>query len=171
MLRTLAIAIAAALIVIATAAAAVRTDIDKVWVNGKTRSFVVTGQANATRTTALYVIAPIEPAHPLHPAADAAGKGFGAHDHVMQLPPGAATYKTNCALTLVVPGSRAKPGTNVLARPTLTPAGTKPLVYAVRLGRMVPLDRASRITAATAAHLTTTIDTGVKFGCTVKRAT
>lgn len=170
MRRTLTVTTALALILATAAAAAGRADVDKVWVNGSQRSFTVTGPARAATTTRLFVIAPIHLAHPLHPAADAAGKGFGAHDHVMQLPPGSRTYETNCALTLVVPGARAKPGANVLVRQTLTPAGTKPLVYAVRLGRMVPLDRASRITAAVAAHLVTTVATGEMFGCTVESA-
>ena len=170
MSRTLTITTAVALILVAAAAASGRADVDKVWVNGIERSFTVTGAPQAATTTPLFVIAPIDPAHPLHSAADAASKGFGAHDHVMRLPSGASTYETNCALTLVVPGARAKPGANILVRQTLTPAGTKPLVYAVRLGHMVPLNRASRITAASAAHLITTVGTGVKFGCTIRAA-
>jgi hypothetical protein len=169
MIRALTIA-SVALILVASAAAAGGTDIDKVWVNGAKKSFIVTGPPRARTTTPLFVIAPIDPAHPLHSAADAASKGFGAHDHVMQVPPGASSFKTNCALTLVVPGPRAKVGTNILVRPTLTPAGTKPLVYAVRLGRIVPLNRASRITAASASHLVATVNTGVEIGCTVAAA-
>jgi hypothetical protein len=170
--RTLTIATTAILLLVlaAPATATVRADVDKVWVSGTQRSFTVTGPPRAAATTPLFVIAPINPAHPLHPAADAMTKGFRAHDHVVQLPHGRTTYKTNCALTLVVPGPRAKPGKNILVRTTLTPAGTKPLVYAVRLGHMRPLDRASRITAAAAAHLVTTVNTGIKLGCTISAA-
>ena len=157
-------------ILAATATAAVRADVDKVWVNGIQRSFTITGPSQAAKSTPLFVIAPINPTHPLHPAADAMTKGFGAHDHVIQVPTGRTTFKTNCALTLVVPGSRGKPGKNILVRTTLTPAGTKPLVYAVRLGHMLPLDRGGRITAAAAAHLVRSVNTGVELGCTIHAA-
>jgi hypothetical protein len=150
----------------ATDAAA--ADQDAVWVNGVVHTFVVTGPvpANPTHVAPLYVIAPISPTHPLHPLADARTHGFGAHDHVIAV----ASFRGVCELTLVVPGPRAVMNRSVEARDTLTPAGTKPLLYAARLGgRLVPLDRAARIQRAHALGLATLVDTHVGFVCSVQR--
>jgi hypothetical protein len=52
---------------------------------------------------------------------------------------------------------------------TLTPAGTKPLLYAARIGgRFEPLDRAGRIRRAIRAGLASAIDTHLLLACTIK---
>ena len=129
----------------------------------------MTGPGPATaKATPLYVIAPVSAAHPLHPLPDAATHGFGAHDHVIQLADPARSFHGVCDLTLVVPGPKAAPGISVETRPTLTPAGRKPLLYAARLGsKLLPLDRASRIAEARQLHLATLIDTHTRLACTI----
>lgn len=152
------------------AAGVVAADQDGVWVNGVVHALIVTGPApRSAAATPLYVIAPISPAHPLHPLADARTHGFGAHDHVIQLAQPGATFHGTCDLTLVVPGPAARLGSNVRARRTLTPPGTKPLLYAARLGgRFEPLDHAARIQQAIRAGLAAAVDTHVRLACTIK---
>ncbi len=109
---------------------------DGVWVNGSVHNLVVTGPASASaHAIPLYVIAPVSAAHPLHPLADAKTHGFGAHDHVIALTHPNNTYHGACDLTLVVPGPKATAGKTIQTRPTLTPAGIKPLLYAARLAQ------------------------------------
>src|SRR5579884_3402759 len=155
--RTLSILAAAVALSLAGTAAAGAPP-DGVWVNG-VRHQLVTGPPTATNAapTALYVIAPIDPRRPMHPLAEARTHGFGAHDHVVARPaPAAGT----CDLELVVPGPKAKLGRTVLARPTQTPAGMKPLLYSVRLGSgQEPLTWASRIRRAEALGLARVVDT------------
>lgn len=168
LLRTTLLTMAVTLVVVAAAAAAPRPDVDKVWVNGTVHTFTVTGPGSPHGATPLYVIAPVDPAHPLHPLADAKAKGFGAHDHVIADPHANSAFKTTCELTLVVPGSKAKQGTNVRSRVTLTPAGMKPLLYAASLGHgLVPLTSAARIRAAHERGLARFVDTKVLLACTV----
>jgi hypothetical protein len=162
MLRS-SIAVLAALLV-AGAASAAGTG-DGVWVNG-VRHPLVTGppSGSTTHPVPLYVVAPVDPAAPLHPLADARTHGFGAHDHVIAPGSGART----CDLQLVVPGPKARVGRTVWVRSTLTPAGVKPLAYAVRIGAAVePLTWVSRVRHAVGLGLARTIDTGVVLGCTV----
>ncbi len=142
---------------------------DGVWVDGAVH-VLVTGPppAGATHGRALYVIAPISTAHPLHPLADASTHGFGAHDHVIALAHPNGTFHGACDLTLVVPGPKATPGKTIHIRPTLTPAGTKPLLYAARLGnKLLPLTSAARIQTAKHLGLATLIDTHNLVACTV----
>jgi len=142
---------------------------DGVWING-TVDDLATGPppANAKRPIKLYVIAPVSAAHPLHPLAYAKPLGFGAHDHVAGLKNPRAAYHGVCDLTLVVPGPKAKVGTNVLARHTLTPAAMKPLLYRARLdGTMAALNWASRIKQAQSQGLATLIDTKTVIACTM----
>lgn len=146
------------------AGAAVARSGDGVWVDGKVHG-LVTGPPKAgapKHAVPLYVIAPVSAAHPLHALASARTKGFGAHDHVM-----ASVYDGPCDLTLVVPGPRA--GTaGVRTRMTLTPAGTKPLVYAALVGgRLQPLTSAATIDAAAKAGVVKRIDTHTVISCTV----
>ena len=154
------------------ASAAAGPPIDGVWAGGTVDNLVVTGPAAASaHAVPLYVIAPVSAAHPLHVRADAETHGFGAHDHVIALRK--STYHGACDLTLVVPGPKAKAGKTVQTRLTLTPAGTKPLLYAARLGtKVVPLTSATRIQAAKRLALATLIDTHTLVACTVSpRAT
>lgn len=143
-------------------------DVDGVWVDGAVHNLVVTGPPAAkAKATPLYVIAPVSAAHPLHPLADAKTHGFGAHDHVIQLAHPASAFHGACELTLVVPGPRASPG-SIATRQTLTPAGRKPLLYAARMaGKLLMLDRASRIAEAHRLGLATLVDVHVRFACTV----
>lgn len=147
---------------------------DGVWVDGAVH-VLVTGPppAGTTYGRALYVIAPISTAHPLHPLADAKSHGFGAHDHVIALTHPNKTFHGACDLTLVVPGPKATPGETIQTRPTLTPAGTKPLLYAARLdNKLLPFDSAARIQTAKHLGLATLIDTHNLVACTVSpRAT
>ena len=153
---------------VVAATGALAADQDGVWVNGVVHALIVTGPGRG-EPRPLYVIAPVSTAHALHPLADARTHGFGAHDHVIQLADPKATFHGTCDLTLVVPGPKAKPGTNVRGRMTLTPVGTKPLLYAARIGiRFVPLNRATRIDEATRAGLAAAIDTHTLLACTVK---
>lgn len=153
----------------ATAAAATsRPGIDRVWVNGTVHTFTVTGPGSAHGATPLYVIAPVDPAHPLHPLATAKAKGFGAHDHVIADPHLSTVFKTSCDLTLIVPGTKAKPNVNVRWRLTLTPAGKKPLLYAADLGHgLVPLTSAARIADARKRGLATLVDTKILLACAI----
>jgi hypothetical protein len=148
-------------------------DADGVWVNGIVHNLIVTGPAAAgARATPLYVIAPVSAAHPLHPLADAKTHGFGAHDHVISLARPSVTFHGACDLTLVVPGPKAVLGKTVAARHTLTPAGTKPLLYAALLGgKLMPLNGASRINAAAHAGLAALVDTHNLVACTVSPRT
>ncbi len=142
---------------------------DGVWVNGSVHNLVVTGPASANaHAIPLYVIAPVSAAHPLHPLADARTHGFGAHDHVVALIHASNTFHGACDLTLVVPGPKATAGETIQTRPALTPAGTKPLLYAARLhNTLVPLNSATRIQVATRLRLATLIDTHNLVACTV----
>ena len=143
--------------------------VDGVWVDGTVHD-LATGPppAGAKRPISLYVIAPVSLSHPLHPLAYAKPLGFGAHDHVVDLANPGAAYQGVCDLTLVVPGPKAKLGSNVEARHTLTPAAMKPLLYRARLGgAMVALDWVSRIKRARALGLAKLIDTKTVIGCTI----
>ena len=144
-------------------------DVDGVWVGGTIHNLVVTGPAKpGAAATPLYVIAPVASTRPLHPLADARTHGFGAHDHVIGLARPAETFNGACDLTLLVPGPKAKLGANVMARPTATPSGAHPLLYAVRLGgRLVPLNSAARIGAARKSGLAVAVDTHTLVACTV----
>jgi hypothetical protein len=114
------------------------------------------------------VIAPLSAAHPLHPLADAKTHGFGAHDHVVALTHPNTTYHGTCDLTLVAPGPKATVRKTIQTRPTLTPAGIKPLLYAAQLdNKMLPLNSATRIQAAKRLRLATLIDTHNHVACTV----
>jgi hypothetical protein len=148
--------------------AAAGPPVDGVWVNGSVHNLVVTGPASASaHAIALYVIAPLSAAHPLHPLADAKTHGFGAHDHVIALTH-PNTYHGACDLTLVVPGPKATVGKTIQARPTLTPAGVKPLLYAAQLdNKLLPLNSATRIQAAKRLRLATLINTHNNVACTV----
>lgn len=150
-----------------TTSAAAGPPPDGVWVNGSAHT-LVTGPppAGTTHGRPLYVIAPVSTAHPLHPLATARLHGFGAHDHVFARAP----FKGVCDLHLVVPGPNAKPGTSVALRKLMTPAGAKPLLYAAKLGgKMVALDRTSRIQQAAKAKLATIVDTHTLLACTIAR--
>jgi hypothetical protein len=152
---------------VAPAAAGAPTD--GVWVDGAVH-VLITGPppAGATHGRALYVIAPISPSHALHPLAAARLHGFGAHDHVIALTQPNGTFQGACDLTLVVPGPKATAGKTIRTRSTLTPAGTKPLLYAARLGsKLVPLTSAARIQTAKHLALATLIDTHNLVACTV----
>jgi len=165
----LLISLASALATLAfLAGAQAAGSVDGVWVDGTVHNLVVTGPASSkAKATLLYVIAPVSAAHPLHPLADARTHGFGAHDHVIALAHPASTFHGACELTLVVPGPKATPS-SIATRPTLTPAGQKPLLYAARLGgELQMLDRASRISQAHRLGLATLIDAGVRIACTV----
>jgi hypothetical protein len=142
---------------------------DGVWVNGTVHNLVVTGPASANaHAIPLYVIAPLSAAHPLHPLADAKTHGFGAHDHVIALTHPSDTYHGACDLTLVAPGPKAKAGKTIQTRPTLTPVGIKPLLYASRLdNKLRPLNSAARIQTARHLRLATLIDTHNLVACTV----
>jgi hypothetical protein len=156
------------------APAAAAPPADGVWVNGSVHNLVVTGPASASsHAIPLYVIAPVSAARPLHPLADAKTHGFGAHDHVIALNHPNSTYHGACELTLVVPGPKATAGKTIQTRPTLTPAGTKPLLYAARLdNKLVPLTSAARIQIAKHLALADLIDTHNLVACTVSpRAT
>jgi hypothetical protein len=90
---------------------------------------------------------------------------------VIALTHSAKSFRGVCDLTLVVPGPKAAIGRNVEARPTLTPAGQKPLLYATRLnGRLLPLNWASRIELAHQQGLATLVNTHVTLACTVTAA-
>ncbi len=143
--------------------------VDGVWINGVVHTLATgPGPAKPTHTVPLYVIAPVSVAHPLHPLAFAKPLGFGAHDHVAQIPNPKTTFHGVCDLNLVVPGARAKLGSNVQARQTLTPAAMKPLLYAARLGStLLPLDSVSRIQQARHAGLAMLVDTKVTIACTI----
>ena len=154
---------------LSAAALAAGGDADGVWVNGTVHNLVVTGPAPAnTHAIPLYVIGPVSAAHPLHPLADAKTHGFGAHDHVIALAHAISTFHGACDLTLVVPGPNAKAGNTIQTRPTLTPAGTKPLLYAARLGnKLLPLTSAAKVQAAKRLGLATLIDTRNHVACSV----
>lgn len=159
---------------LSAAALAAGGDADGVWVNGTVHKLVVTGPAPANaHAIPLYVIAPVSAAHPLHPLADAKTHGFGAHDHVIALAHPNSTFHGACDLTLVVPGPKATPGKTIQTRPTLTPAATKPLLYAARLdNKLLPLTSAARIQTAKHLGLANLIDTHNPVACTVSpRAT
>ena len=151
------------------APAAAGPTVDGVWVNGSVHNLVVTGPAAAgAHAIPLFVIAPVSAAHPLHPFADAKTHGFGAHDHVIALAHPNSTYHGACDLTLVVPGPGATAGNTIRRRPTLTPAGIKPLLYAARLdNKLLPLTSAARIQTAKHLRLATLIDTHNLVACTV----
>jgi hypothetical protein len=172
-LRTLLalLAIATALAA-STAVAAPGAAADDVWVEGTVHGLLTgPGPANPTKIVLLYVIAPVARSHPLHPLADARTHGFGAHDHVIALTHSAKSFHGVCDLTLVVPGPKAAIGSNVEVRPTLTPAGQKPLLYAARLnGHLLPLNWASRIERAHQQGLATLVNTHVTLACTVTAA-
>jgi len=172
-LSTLFVAAVAALIgasAVFAAATHVRASfVDGVWVNGTVHK-LVTGPppANAKHPIRLYVIAPVSSAHPLHPLAFAKPLSFGAHDHVAALSNPKAGYHGSCDLTLVVPGPKARPASNVDVRRTLTPAGTKPLLYEARLdGKLAPLNGAARIEHAQTLGLATLVNTGTIISCTI----
>lgn len=163
MLKPLALVLVVA--ALAVPAAAAGPPADGVWVAGSVHT-LVTGPppAGAAHGLALYVIAPISAGHPLHPLATARVVGFGAHDHVFSI----AHYTGVCDIHLVVPGPKAKPGSTVGMRMTLTPAGRKPLLYAARIGgTMVGLDRTSRIHEAATLGLAHIVDTKILLACTV----
>lgn len=175
MTRQLAILLAAAttaLISVAAigAASQVRAGfVDGVWVDGTVHD-LSTGPppANAKHPIRLYVIAPVSASHPLHPLAFAKPLGFGAHDHVADLPTQSASYHGSCDLTLVLPGPKAKLGANVEARQTLTPIATKPLLYEAKLGgKLTPLNWAARIKHAQSLGLATLVNTHTVIGCTI----
>ncbi len=172
-LTTLLAAAAVALVAVsATSSAAVRAHagfIDGVWINGKVHNLATgPGPANPAHVIPLYVLAPVSASHPLHPLAFAKPLGFGAHDHVAQIPDPAVGFNGVCDLTLVVPGPKAKLGTNVEARRTLTPAASQPLLYAARLsGAMTPLNWVARIKSAQHLGLAKLIDTKVVIACTI----
>lgn len=141
--------------------------VDGVWVDGIVHN-LATGPppAGAKHPIPLYVVAPVSAAHPLHPLLYAKPLGFGAHDHVAEIPKGA--YHGLCDLTLVVPGPKAKLGSNVQARQTLTPAASKPLLYRARLGgAMEALNWVSRIKRAQSLGLATLVDTKTVIGCAI----
>ncbi len=143
--------------------------VDGAWVNGTVHDLSTGPPAGgAKHPIPLYVISPISAAHALHPLVQAKPLGFGAHDHVAALRNPKATFKGACELTLVVPGTRAKPGSNVVARKTLTPAGVKPLLERARLaGVMTPLNWVSRIRQAQALGLAKLVDTHTTISCTI----
>lgn len=143
--------------------------VDGVWIDGAVH-VLSTGPppAGATHPIPLYVIAPVSASHPLHALAFAKPLGFGAHDHVASLAKPNAAYHGVCDLMLVVPGPKARLGTNVQVRKTLTPAATKPLLYRARLGgTMVALNWASRIKKAKALGLAKLIDTHTVIACAI----
>ncbi len=162
----------AVLVAVALAAAqagqAQGPEIDQAWVGGTLYDFLVTGPVQSAppgSAAPLYVIAPVDAAQPLHPEADAETHGFGAHDHVLQVPAGSA-FRGVCDLTLVVPGANGKPGVNVASRMTLTPAGPRPLVYAANLGQgMQALTSADAIQTAVSLGLVAVVDTKTMLGC------
>ena len=172
-ITTFLTATAVALIAISgTSSAAARVHaafVDGVWINGKVHNLATgPGPAAPKHVIPLYVIAPVSASHPLHPLAFAKPLGFGAHDHVAQIPDPSAGYNGACDLTLVVPGPKAKLGTNVEARRTLTPAASQPLLHAARLsGAMSPLNWAARIRSAQHLGLAKLIDTKVVIACTI----
>ncbi len=143
--------------------------LDGVWVDGVVHNLAVTGPAPAgAHAIPLYVIAPVDAEHPLHPVADAKTHGFGAHDHVTGLANPYATFHGACDLTLVVPGAKGTLGSSIEGRHTLTPAGTRPLLYAARLGsKLLPLTSAARIVKAEHAGLAGLVDTHTAVACTV----
>jgi len=143
-----------------------------VWVDGAVHDFSATGLAStAAHSVPLYVIAPVDPRHPLHSAADAASEGFGAHDHVIGLADPTRTFAGVCHLELVVPGPRSTPAT-VRSRRTLTPEGTRPLLYEARLGtRLRPLTSAAAVVAARRRGLAALVDTGRLLVCSVSPST
>lgn len=157
-----------AALVSARAGAADGPDIDQAWVDGTLYHFLATGPAAPTTQATvvpLYVIAPVDPSRPLHPLADAATHGFGAHDHVLALT-GEGAFSGVCDLTLVVPGPNGRPGANVAVRSTLTPAGTKPLVYAANLGHgLEALISSTSIQTAASLGLVTLVDTTTMLQC------
>jgi hypothetical protein len=160
------------LLLAATATGAPFAAVDNVWVGGTIHRFVVTGPASAgAPTTPLYVIASIDPSHPLHALADAKTKGFGAHDHVIAGSHANGAWKTVCKLTLVLPGTRARVGTNALLRETMTQLGRRRLVYAANLGGgMKPLTSAARIQRARELGLASLAVTQSSFNCTIQPA-
>jgi hypothetical protein len=164
LIATVALAFAAT-----TSGAANAKFVDGVWVNGTVHE-LSTGPppAGAKHPIPLYVIAPVSAAHPLHPLAYAKPLGFGAHDHVAAIPDPKAAYHGVCDLTLVVAGAKARLGSTVAARQTLTPAATKPLLSRARLdGVMVPLNWVSRIKRAQALGLAKLIDTHTVIACAI----
>lgn len=152
------------------AGAATAARADGVWIDGKVY-VLLTGPPppGASHRVPLYAIAPVDASHPLHPLADARRHGFGAHDHVLGAAARAAGFAGVCELELVVPGPNAAVGKTALARRTLTPAGPRPLLYAVRLGgSVVRLTAASAIARAARARLATIVDTGTRIACHVR---
>ena len=78
-------------------------------------------------------------------------------------------FKTVCKLTLALPGARAKVGTNILIRQTLTPFGTRPLLYAANLGNgMKSLTSAARTERARQLGRTKLVITPAVFNCTIQ---
>jgi hypothetical protein len=150
------------------AAGAASGDGEGVWVDGVVHDFAATGIAStAAHSVPLYVIAPVDPSRPLHSAADAETEGFGAHDHVIGLADPARTFHGVCHLELVVPGPRSTPAT-VRSRRTLTPEGTRPLLFEARLGTgLRPLTSATVVTAARRLRLAALVDTGRLLTCSV----
>lgn len=173
-LMTVGVWLAICAAALSAAALAAGRDADGVWVNGAVHNLAVTGPAPTNaHAIPLYVIAPVSATHPLHPLADAKTHGFGAHDHVIALAHPNSTFHGACDLTLVVPGPKATAGKTIKTRPTLTPAGTKPLLYAAPLdNKLLPLTSAARIQTAKHLGLATLIDTHNLVACTVSpRAT
>ena len=150
-------------------AGGVAPPLDGVWVDGVVHNLAVTGPApSGAHPVPLYVIAPVASAHPLHPLADAKTHGFGAHDHVIDLANPGVTFRGACDLTLVVPGPKGALGRTIQGRRTLTPAGTRPLLYAARLrSKLLPLTSAARIAKAEHAGLAGLVDTHTLVACTV----
>jgi hypothetical protein len=146
--------------------------VDGVWVDGSVHA-LSTGPppSNAKHPIPLYVIAPVSATHPLHPLPFAKPLGFGAHDHVADVPDPQAGYHGTCDLSLVVPGPKAKLGSNVQARRTLTPAGTKPLLYEVRFdGKLTPLTWGARSKHAQTLGLAAVVNTNTIIGCSISAA-
>jgi len=164
-------ATAVALVALPAAAAALNAGGDGVWVSGRVHQLLTApGPANPMHVTPLYVIAPVSRTRPLHALADAKTHGFGAHDHVIQLPATANSFTGACDLTLVVPGAKASKQ-SIRTRLTATPAGAHRLLYAARLGgQLTPLTSASRIRQAQRLGLAETLDTHTILTCTVSAA-
>jgi hypothetical protein len=159
-MKPLTVLVSVACIALVTVQAAAA---EGVWIGG-TEHGLVTGppQGSLAHPVPLYIIAPVSPSHPLHPLADALPNGFGAHDHVA-----AKVFAGACDLMLVVPGPRAATGT-VRTRMTLTPAGKKPLVYAVVMaGKSRPLTSVAAIHLAATAGLVAAVNTHNVIFCRV----
>lgn len=165
-------ALSATLVVAVAAIGAPADEVDGVWVDGTIHRFSATVPATPGKpTTPLYAIAPVHPSNPLHPLVSARTKGFGAHDHVIADPTPKASFKTVCKVTLTLPGARARVGTNVLIRQTMTPLGRWPLLYAANLGTgMKPLTSVARIERSRQLGLAKSVATPAVFNCTIQPA-